>query len=201
MFTGLVQTIGQVREIHDDGHGGCLLGILEPKLAPQLVLGESIAVNGCCLTVVRFDTETMTFQAGPETLARTNLGGLRQDDRVNIERALRIGDALGGHFVSGHVDAVGVIQERTMSGEWEMVRFQYPREFAHLLVPKGSIAIDGISLTLVEVGDDSFTVMLIPHTRQETTLGQKTVGAAVNLEFDLLAKHVDRLLAHRFNPS
>ena len=126
MFTGLVQSLGRITAIADDGHGGRVLRIAEPTFAPNLVLGESIAVNGVCLTVVDIDDESFQFQAGPETLQKTNLGELIVDNRVNLERALRVGDSLGGHFVTGHVDAVGTIAERTQSGEWETASTSIP---------------------------------------------------------------------------
>ncbi len=194
MFTGLVQALGTVRVAEDDGHGGRRFGVAEPGFAPHLTLGESVAVNGACMTVVARESDWFVFEAGPESLARTTLGELAPGDRVNLERALRVGDPLGGHFVSGHVDCVGTIAERMPSGEWETVWLTFPREHGELLVEKGSIAVDGVSLTLVNVEADRFSVMLIPHTRQHTTLGPKPAGAAVNLEFDLLAKHVRKLL-------
>jgi riboflavin synthase len=133
------------------------------------------------------------FEVGPETLAKTTLGRLRAGDRVNLERALRVGDALGGHFVTGHVDCVGTVLEQTLTGEWLTVWFGFPAEWGELLVSKGSVAVDGVSLTVVDALSDRLSVMLIPHTRQNTTLGLKPPGAPVNLEFDLLAKHVQKL--------
>jgi len=185
--------LGTVCRVEPDGHGGRVLRISEPSFA-SLVLGESIAVNGACLTVVEFDAESFAFQAGPETLNRTNLGELKVGDRVNLERALRLGDAFGGHFVSGHVDSVGRIAKREPNGEWQTIWFDVPPEADELLVSKGSLAIDGVSLTLVDVLPGKVSVMLIPHTLAHTTLGLKSVGAAVNLEYDLLAKHVQKLV-------
>ena len=194
MFTGLIETLGTLRIVDDDGHGGKSLSIVEKQMAPQLVLGESVAVNGACLTVVAHDAESFRFQVGPETILKTNLGSLKPGDQVNLERSLQVGDRLGGHFVQGHIDGLGHIAERIQQGEWEMIRFRCPVELTPLMVPKGSIAVDGISLTLVEVGTDSFTVMLIPHTLSKTSLGEKRVGDPVNLEADMLAKHVRKLM-------
>jgi riboflavin synthase len=194
MFTGLVESLGEVSSVADDGHGGKLLAIVEATIAPQLALGESVAINGACLTVVAKDDTSFQFQIGPETLLKTNLGALSVGDRANLERSLRVGDRLGGHFVQGHIDAVGSIVERVVQGEWETVLFRCPAELTRLMVAKGSIAVDGVSLTLVEVGPDSFTVMLIPHTLANTTLGFKKAGDVVNLEADMMAKHVRKLL-------
>ncbi len=193
MFTGLVQALGTVDRATDDGQGGRLLRVREPGLAPLLAVGESVAVNGACLTVVARAGEAFDFRVGPETLARTTLGELSPGDRVNLERALRVGDALGGHFVTGHVDCVGRVADRVPGGEWQTVWFEFPVEFDELLVTKGSVAVDGVSLTVADVLPGRLGVMLIPHTLANTTLGLKPVGAAVNLEFDLLAKHVRKL--------
>ena len=194
MFTGLVQARGTVVAIQPDGAGGARLGIREPSIAPKLELGESVAVNGCCLTAVSFDAEQFHFDCGPETLQRTNLGSLAPGDPVNLERALRVGDSLGGHFVSGHVDCPGTLAGKDAAGEWVTLSVTLSTEYDELLVTKGSVAIDGVSLTLVDVEPGRFTVMLIPHTLAVTTLGPKPVGASVNLEFDLIAKHVQKLV-------
>jgi riboflavin synthase len=193
MFTGLIEALGTVEQVEEDGAGRNLF-ITEPALVPGLTAGESIAVNGACLTVVEHDAATFRFQAGPETLRRTNLGELYPGDRVNLERALRLGDRLGGHLVQGHIDGVGRIAERQRQGDWETVWFTCPPELALQMVPKGSVAVDGVSLTLVDVGPDRFSVALIPHTLANTTLGFKAAGAAVNLETDLLAKYVWKCL-------
>jgi riboflavin synthase len=193
MFTGLVEALGVVSRLDSDGDGR-LLGVVEPTLAPQLALGESVAINGACLTVVARDDTSFRFQVGPETLRRTNLGELTPGDRVNLERALRMGDRLGGHLVQGHVDGLGHIASRERQGDWELVWFRCPEELAAQMVSKGSVAVDGVSLTLVDVTRDGFSVALIPHTLANTTLGFKTAGAAVNLETDLLAKYVWKCL-------
>lgn len=192
MFTGLVQALGSISEARNM-NGGRRLRVIEPSIAPELQLGESVAVCGACLTVVAKDGDTFDFDVGPETLAKTVLGSLAVGDRVNLERSLRVGDALGGHFVTGHVDCVGTILEEQTTGEWLTIWFSFPEEFGALLVSKGSVAVDGVSLTVVEALADRFRVMLIPHTRTNTTLGMKKPGSAVNLEFDLLAKHVQKL--------
>jgi riboflavin synthase len=200
MFTGLVEALGTVRRLDDAGAGRHLL-IAEPAVAPRLAVGESVAVNGCCLTVVAHDAETMRFEVGPETLAKTNLGDLRPGDRVNLERSLRLGDRLGGHIVQGHVDGVGQVAERRPEGEWVFLSFRCPPGLTVQMVPKGSIAVDGVSLTLVDVGAAGFRVMLIPHTLAVTTLGLKGPGAAVNLETDVLAKYAQKAVLGREGPA
>jgi riboflavin synthase len=196
MFTGLVEALGTVRERTVTGAGSRLV-IAEPAIAPELRLGESVAVNGVCLTVVARDVETFAFEAGPETLARTNLGALSPGDRVNLERSLRVGDRLGGHFVQGHVDGVGTVARHIHQGEWLTVWFSCPVELAQQMVSKGSVAVDGVSLTLVDVQKDGFGVALIPHTLENTTLGFKGPGAVVNLETDVLAKCVWKFVGLR----
>ncbi len=165
--------------------------------AADLALGESVAVNGCCLTVTAHDAETCRFEAGPETLRRTNLGDLRNGDRVNLERSLRVGDRLGGHIVQGHIDGVGRIERILSDGAWVMIWFACPPELSAQMVSKGSVAVDGVSLTLVDVEDGRFSVALIPHTLAHTTLGFKRPGDPVNLETDLLAKYVQKCLSGR----
>ncbi len=193
MFTGLVEALGTVTRQASDGSGGHHLTLAAP-FAAELQLGESVAVNGACLTVIEQTPDTFLVQAGPETLRRTNLGDLRAGDRVNLERSLRLGDRLGGHLVQGHVDGVGRVAAREPQGEWETVWFAVPPELATQMVTKGSVAVDGVSLTLVDVLADRFSVALIPHTLTVTTLGFKRVGDAVNVETDLFGKYVMKYL-------
>jgi riboflavin synthase len=196
MFTGLVESMGTVRSAVPESDG-TLLWIADPMVAQDLPLGASVAVNGVCLTVVARDGDAFAFQAGPETLQRSNLGELSVEARVNLERSLRVGDRLGGHIVQGHVDGTGSIERRERQGEWEVVWFRCPPELLRYMVPKGSVAIDGISLTLVNVTDTGFSVALIPHTLLATTLGHKQPPATVNLEIDLFAKYVFRCLEQK----
>jgi riboflavin synthase len=200
MFTGLVETMGIVREVASDG-AAALLRIEEPAIASDLPLGASVAVNGVCLTVVAADAHTFSFQAGPETLRLTNLGELRPRMKVNLERSLRLGDRLGGHIVQGHADGLGRFVKRESQAEWEYVWFSCPRDLARQMIRKGSIAIDGVSLTIVDVTEDGFNVALIPHTLQVTTLGLKQPGDTVNLEIDMFAKYVFKYLEQMTLPA
>ena len=161
-----------------------------------LVIGESVAVNGCCLTVVETADESMAFDVSEETLRLTALGGWRENTRVNLERAMRPMDRFGGHIVQGHVDGIAQVESiQELSGSWEMV-FSYPEKFSPLVVPKGSICLDGISLTIVSPVENRFGIAVIPHTWAETTLSFRQPGDRLNVEFDALAKHVQALLAH-----
>lgn len=193
MFTGLVEALGTVRDVSSDGIG-TLVRIEEPTIAADLPLGASIAINGVCLTVIAADSQSFSFQAGPETLNLTNLGELRPGIKVNLERSLRLGDRLGGHIVQGHVDGVGRIVKRDRQGEWETVWFTCASALTRQMIRKGSITVDGVSLTLVDVAADRFSVALIPHTMAVTTLGFKQPGDSVNLEIDMFAKYVFRYL-------
>ena len=196
MFTGLVEGLGRISNVIDALEGRRItIGWPERPALDPLKLGESIAVNGCCLTVVALGQVEFEVQAGPETLARTNLGDQWPGNRVNLERALKVGDRLGGHFVQGHVDTTASLLERRRQGEWEFLEFEIDPSWTALMVSKGSIAVDGISLTLVDVKDNGFSVMLIPHTMAVTTLGNSPLGARVNIEVDMLAKHVRKLMA------
>lgn len=193
MFTGLVEVLGRIEQVVDENEGKRFL-LVWPGLDSALAIGESVAVNGCCLTVVGSDDERFEVQAGPETLLCTNLGNQRAGDRVNFERSLQVGDRLGGHFVQGHVDTTAILLERRQEGEWEFLAFTLDPSWTRLLVSKGSIAVDGVSLTLVDVWSDGFSIMLIPHTLAVTTLGLLKPGDRVNIEADILAKHVAKLL-------
>lgn len=197
MFTGLVEGQGTVRVLQKDPNGVRLTIAPDPACFPvsETSLGDSISICGCCLTVVSFEDDTFDFEAGEETLSKTNIGDLVEGSRVNLERSLAVGARLGGHFVQGHVDGVGQVDVIDRSGEWVDMWFRVPPELTSLMVPKGSICVDGISLTLVNVEDDRFSVALIPHTLEVTTLGQRDVGHAVNIEVDILGKYVARLLA------
>jgi riboflavin synthase len=199
MFTGLVEALAEVADVADDAHGRRLT--LRWDAADQLNVGESVAVNGVCLTVIHTSPPRFALEAGPETLAKTNLGALRPGSRANLERALRAGDRLGGHWVQGHVDGVGVLAKRLRQGEWETVWFQCPASLAMQMVEKGSVAVDGVSLTVVEALADRFSVALIPHTLAATTLGFKQPGDTVNLETDILGKYVARYLQQILPPS
>jgi riboflavin synthase len=195
MFTGLVSDMAVVERV-TPRQGGARL-TLRPASMPVdgLALGESVACSGACLSVVERGQGVVSFEAVPETLSRTTLSGWRAGTRVNLERALALGDRLGGHLVAGHVDAVGEVLSRTAEGQGVRLAVRLPPELAPLVAEKGSIAIDGVSLTVAAVSRDRFEVALIPDTLSRTTLGEAAAGARVNLEADLMARHVARLLA------
>jgi riboflavin synthase len=193
MFTGLVESMGKVASQQAEGEGRRLV-IDATIFGNDIALGESIAINGVCLTVVENRLGSATFQLAPETLRKSNLGMLIPGSQVNLERALRMGDRLGGHWVQGHVDGVGSLLKREKDGDWEKLIFQLPAALSRYLVPKGSITINGVSLTVVDVSTDTFSVALIPHTLAVTNLGQLQDGGTVNLEVDILAKYVERLI-------
>jgi riboflavin synthase len=196
MFTGLIETQATVEAVIDE-HPGRRLVVCSALLAADASLGDSIAVSGCCLTVVQVDGPKLHFQAGPETLAKTTLGQLKAGSSVNLERSLRVGQALGGHFVTGHVDEVGWLERREDQGDWSTFVFHASGRLTRQMAPKGSVAVDGISLTLVDVEAERFSVALIPHTLAVTTLGALEPGSRVNLESDLLAKYVEKQFAGR----
>ena len=193
MFTGIVECLAAVARIVPEGPGKRLV-VCAPSVAEEARRGDSIAVNGCCLTVVDLAGECFSVQAGTETLARTNLGALAAGDHVNLERSLIVGDRMGGHYVTGHIDGVGTLAQRQDEGDWSKFWFRAPVELMRQMATKGSVAVDGVSLTLVDVERERFSVALIPHTLEVTTLGKLQPGMPVNLETDVLAKYVARLL-------
>ncbi|MFE9201579.1 riboflavin synthase [Micromonospora sp. NPDC007230] len=195
MFTGIVEELGEVVRTTETGGDSALVAIRGPLVTSDARHGDSIAVNGVCLTVVDVDGGVFTADVMGETLRRTALGALRPGDPVNLERAAALGSRLGGHLVQGHVDGVGEIVSREPAAQWETVRFRLPAALSRYVVEKGSITVDGVSLTVADVGDDWFAVGLIPTTLKLTTLGAKGPGDPVNLEVDVLAKYVERLLA------
>ncbi len=193
MFSGLIEEVGKVVGI-ERGGAAARLRVASSLPAEEICLGDSIAVNGVCLTVVALSGTTATFDVSPETLERTAFRALRPGSPVNLERALRLSDRLGGHIVSGHVDCVATLVERREVSGNIVFAFTLPREFSRYVVEKGSIAIDGISLTVNAASADGFAVNVIPHTAEKTTLREKAVGDPVNIEVDILAKYVERLL-------
>ena len=195
MFTGIVEEIGRVTRIATRP-GLTRLTIASHSVLDGTQIGDSIAINGACLTVVARESASFDVEATPETLRRTNLGDLAEEDGVHLERALAADGRIGGHFVQGHVEAVGAIAGRQAEGESVVVTFDAPADLMRFVVPKGSIAVDGVSLTVVEALDDRFTVALIPHTLEHTLLGKKPLGARVNLEADILAKYAAKAAAY-----
>ena len=200
MFTGIVEELGVVEALEDQGDA-IRLTVRGPHVTGDARLGDSISVNGCCLTVAARDGETFTADVMRETLDKTSLGVLEPGSRVNLERAVTAQTRLGGHIVQGHVDGTGQVLRRTPSEHWELVEISLPGELARYLVDKGSITVDGISLTVVTAGPASFTVSLIPETLARTTLGVKQEGDPVNLEVDVIAKYVERLITHQKDPA
>jgi riboflavin synthase len=193
MFTGLVETTARVRRVQPDGDGVRLE--VETPLAAELGQGDSVAVNGVCLTALDPGPSGFKADVMAETLRRSSLGPLEAGDSVNVELPLRAGDRLGGHVVQGHVDGTGVVESTRDEGFARLVRISADPALLRYVVEKGSIAVDGVSLTVAEVDDDGFTVSLIPETLERTTLGQAAAGRVVNLEVDVLAKYVEKLVA------
>ena len=194
MFTGLIEEVGTVIAIRGRDHG-TQLQIAAPGNAKHVSAGESIAVNGCCLTLTSRRSDCLSFDLLQETIARTNLHDLRQDSPVNLERALRADDRLGGHFVQGHVDCVAPIIAFDAKGADFRLEVELPENFRHYVASKGSITVNGISLTVADVLPRSFAVWIIPYTKHHTNLDRATTGDLVNLEFDVLAKYVERMVA------
>ena len=196
MFTGLVEEKGSVVSIVPINDGTAIeLTVAANVVHADANIGDSIAINGCCLTVIKIDGSQLSFEAGSETLSRTNLGKLEAGSPVNLERALAVGQRMGGHYVSGHIDVLATVDQRNEDGQWAEFWFRVPPEWTKQMANKGSVAVDGISLTLVEVQAERFSVALIPHTLAATTLGDRNVGDTVNIETDLLAKYVQQQLA------
>ena len=196
MFTGIVEELGEVAAVEDLGDA-CRFTLRGPLVTADAAHGDSIAVNGVCLTVVETADGTFTADVMAETLTRSSLGALRPGSRVNLERPMALGGRLGGHLVQGHVDGTGTVVERVPGEHWEIVKVALPAGLARYVVEKGSITVDGVSLTVVDAAADHFTVSLIPTTLAMTTLGLKQPGDPVNLEVDVLAKYVERLLGDR----
>ena len=193
MFTGLIEEVGSVIAVSAE-KGGAQLKIVAPRIAEKIRRGDSLAVNGCCLTVSAHRGDQLTFDLLDETLDRTNLKTLRRDSPVNLERALASDGRLGGHFVQGHIDCTSRILAFEKSARDRRLEVELPAEFTHYVANKGSIAVDGISLTVAEVLPKSFVLWIIPHTRRHTNLDPAEVGDLLNLEFDILAKYVERML-------
>ena len=191
MFTGIVECCGEVTVVEPVATG-VRLSISIP-FAGELAIGESVAVNGCCLTVTTVEEGAVVFDLLAETCRVTNLGDLKEGGLVNLERALRADDRMSGHFVQGHVDCTSEILELEPVGQDHRLKVSLPDEFSRYLINKGSICVDGMSLTAAEVTDDSFTIWLIPHTMEVTNLKKRQAGERVNLEFDMLAKYVEKL--------
>ncbi len=193
MFTGLIESQGIIMRV-DRVAGGAQLEVYAPEFGRDMTIGDSVAVDGACLTVVKFIRGAFLADVSSETLDHTTLGGLRQGSKVNLERALRLSDRLGGHLVTGHIDGVGTFMQRHVAGNSTVYQFQAPAEVLPYLVTKGSVAVDGISLTIAQIRGDNFAVSIVPHTERSTTLAEKPIGAPVNIEADMLAKYVERLM-------
>ena len=195
MFTGIVEELGEIVAI-ERGAESAVVKVRGPLVTGDAARGASIAVNGVCLTVVEHDLDTFSVDVMAETLNRSSLGSLQTGARVNLERAMTASARFGGHIVQGHVDGTAQIMARVAGDRWEVVQLTLPPELSRYVVEKGSITVDGVSLTVSDVTDDTFSVSLIPTTLELTTLGRKGVGDAVNLEVDVIAKYVERLLTH-----
>jgi len=199
MFTGIIENLGIITSIKKTKNGIKLS--MKSISDREVQIGESISVNGVCLTVSELQTQNsaLFFDVSPETLKNTNLGELKVNDKVNIEMALRLTDRLGGHIVTGHIDGVGRIKDKKKEGEYTFFTFDAPDEVTRYIVKKGSVAVDGISLTVIDIAENSFKVAIIPHTLKVTTLGFKGIGDKVNLEADILGKYVEKFLSNRDN--
>lgn len=197
MFTGIVEELGEVVRLTDTGGDSAVLAVRGPLVTTDARHGDSIAVNGVCLTVIDNDGGVFTADVMGETLRRSSLGVLREGSAVNLERAATLGSRLGGHLVQGHVDGVATLLSREPADQWEVLTFSLPPDLARYVVEKGSITVDGVSLTVMAVTDDTFGVGLIPTTLKLTVLGAKAAGDPVNLEVDIIAKYVEKMLGER----
>lgn len=200
MFTGIIEELGEVKVITTSSVKSNIK-IAVPELTEDLKIGDSIAVNGVCLTVSNLNEHSFLADVMPQTFKKTNLGYLKMGDQVNLERALRISDRMGGHFVLGHVDQVGIVMDKRKSGNSILFKISAPKDIAEYLVPRGSIAVDGISLTIAEALDNYFSVFIIPHTAKATTLGVREKGSKVNLEADVIGKYVKKMTELKENRS
>ena len=193
MFTGIIESQGIVMRA-DRVQGGAQLEIYAPEFGRDMALGDSVAVDGACLTIANFARGAFVADVSEETLTKTTLAGARQGTKVNLERALRLSDRLGGHMVTGHIEGMGRLLLRHPSGNSTIYQFQVPASLMEFVVPKGSIAVDGISLTVAQIRGESFAAAVVPHTEATTTLKEKPIGSAVNIEVDLMAKYVKRFV-------
>ena len=199
MFTGLIQAVGKVKRL-ERKTGSASLVIEAPDLAGSAQPGDSVTVNGACLTVTSGDASTLSFDVVPQTLSASTLGGLKTGDRVNLERALRLSSRIDGHLVSGHIDGMGTVKQKQNIGNSVIVTIGVPESLSHYMVKKGSVAVDGISLTINDCSQDRFSVAIIPHTAKWTTIGFKNVGDFVNIETDMIGKYVERFLMESQHP-
>ena len=193
MFTGIIEGLGTIREIRSEGQGKRMT-VDADFFLEQTMLGDSICVSGACLTVVMIDNKRFTVDVSPETLAKTTFKSAKIGDRVNLERALRLSDRIDGHLVSGHIDGIGTVTLKQNMGNAIIVSFKVPESISHYMIQKGSVAVDGISLTINNCSHDSFDVSIIPHTAKLTTIGFKKAGDLVNIETDMIGKYVERFV-------
>ena len=193
MFTGIIEAVGTLAGIRRGGQSARLT-VHAPGVAESVEMGDSVAVNGICLTAVAREGVNLSFDAVPETIQRTSLKAARVGDRVNLERALAAGQRMGGHFVQGHVDGAGIIQSIKPEDNARVLSIALPPDLARYLIPKGSVSVDGVSLTVMDANPESFTVSIIPHTWEHTNLKDRRTGDSVNIEVDMLAKYVEKLI-------